>query len=219
MAIDIFSFWESVPGHSRMHPLDKPVLERVRHGFNLDCLPTPWFGPLRTAPVVLLFLAPGLSPDFDLPFARSKTGQAWVANCRSGNQPLPLADSYRTAHSWWRSRTKLFQSSDDLSTKIAIADIAPYHSAHFDDWLLLGALPSARTMVSWAQDVLFPQALRKERIVVCMRAPAAWGLRSGFQDGYLYGPETTRGGHLCHNEMRRQIVAAVQTKLGLPFTV
>lgn len=62
--MDIFEFWSSIDPTARIHPADADVFRRVpRHGFDLDALPGCFMGPLRTAPVVLLFLSPGLDID------------------------------------------------------------------------------------------------------------------------------------------------------------
>jgi hypothetical protein len=57
---DIFDFWAPVGRADRVHPDDKKVLERVKHDFDLTCLPACCGGPLLTAKVVLLYLSPGL---------------------------------------------------------------------------------------------------------------------------------------------------------------
>jgi hypothetical protein len=60
MATDIFDFWSNLPSDTKVHPADKPIFNRVStdlkhgHGFDLRCLPLPFAGRLRTAPVVLL---------------------------------------------------------------------------------------------------------------------------------------------------------------------
>jgi hypothetical protein len=62
---------------------------------------------------------------------------------------------------------------------LAILNIGAYHSKDFPDRHLLSALPSCRTSIDWAQKVLFPQAERRERLVVCLRAAGNWGLQKG----------------------------------------
>ena len=214
-ATDIFDFWSAVSSTDRIHPADRSVLARVTHGFDLSCLPTPWFGPLAVAPIVLLYLAPGLAPGFDRAFAETADGQKWARDIRDGHQPLPSKAQHEPAHRWWTSRVKAFHSPEAIADQVGIADIAPYHSVSFTDGPMLTALPSARAMVDWAQTELFPQAVRGERIVICMRSPRFWGLRAGWSEGALFSPETNRSGYLIHNDMRRQIVDAVRSKLGV----
>ena len=56
------------------------------------------------------------------------------------------------------------------------------HDAKFNDWHMLTALASSRAALDGAQSVLFPQAERAERVVVCLRAARVWGLSRG-EDG------------------------------------
>jgi len=60
-------------------------------GFNLNCLPCCCAGPLKTAPVVLLFLSPGLGAG-DEAEAKTEQGQARYAKMRSGDDLLPEDD-------------------------------------------------------------------------------------------------------------------------------
>jgi hypothetical protein len=48
-------------------------------------------------------------------------------------------------------------------------------------------------MLDWAQSVLFTQAERGERVVICMREVNFWGLEAGQRYGKaLFAPQTTR---------------------------
>ena len=80
---------------------------------------------------------------------------------------------------------------------MATLNIGAYHSKDVKDYASLLALPSSRISLSWAQDVLFPQAERGERIVVCMRSAARWGLETDRRYGESpFAPLVNRGGHL-----------------------
>ncbi|MCP1849402.1 MULTISPECIES: hypothetical protein [unclassified Bradyrhizobium] len=70
---DIFKFWSKIGKAETIHPLDRPIFDRLNHshGFDLRCLPCNFGGKLRTAPVVLLYLSPGFSEP-DVRIARSK---------------------------------------------------------------------------------------------------------------------------------------------------
>jgi hypothetical protein len=74
MPTDLFEFWSSIVPSDRIHPADSEVLRRIGdcHDFNLDCLPSCFMGPLRAAPVVLLFLSPGFKNE-DLEEANSES--------------------------------------------------------------------------------------------------------------------------------------------------
>ena len=57
---DIFDFWADCPRDARVHPADIASFSRPFIGnvdtFDRRCLPTCFAGPLRTEPVVLLYV-------------------------------------------------------------------------------------------------------------------------------------------------------------------
>ncbi len=213
MAVDIFHFWSKIKPHERIHPDDREVFQRVGrkgHGLDLRCLPACFGGRLRTASVVLLFLSPGFSAR-DLKDARTSDGRARYAKRRTGRQ------SVSENSSWFQSRIKAFGLDfKDVSAKIAILNIGAYHSKQFTDYPLLAALPSSRVSLDWAQNVLFPKAIRGERIVICLRSAHFWGLNAGKKYGRsLFAPHVTRGGHMrkktpAEKKMRNAIIRAVR---------
>ncbi|MCB8882395.1 hypothetical protein ACELLULO517_19260 [Acidisoma cellulosilytica] len=100
MSANIFDFWADLPADTKVHPADLPIFKRLGdgtdtgHGFNLKCLPVPFAGPLRTAPIVLLYLSAGLA-DQDLNEAESHEAQARQTRQRRGDSPLPSEDDIR----------------------------------------------------------------------------------------------------------------------------
>jgi hypothetical protein len=195
-----------------VHPADNAVLSRVNHGFDLKCLPGCFWGPLRTAPVVLLYLSPGWS-ERNLKEAKSKLCQEREMGVRRGGE---LMDADGSGVRWLSERTKCFDLDwHQIRSKMAVLNIGGYHSKTFADAPLLAALPSSRASVGWAQDVLFPQAIAGERVVVCLRAARFWGLNTGEKVGKsLFAPHVTRGGHMKHGKMRDQIIRAVRAAVG-----
>jgi hypothetical protein len=172
MTIDLFDFWSRIGPADYIHPADREVFGRISHGFRPDCLPACFMGPLRTAPVVLLYLSFGFG-DEDLVEATSSRGQDRYMKMRLGTQPLPGPEEHKVAWKWWVSRTRCFSNDwEHLRTKIAVLEIGAYHSRTFKDVPLLAALPSSRASIEWAQTVLFPQAINGERAVVCLRSSA-----------------------------------------------
>jgi hypothetical protein len=211
MAVDLIDYWKSLKLNDNYHPDDEKVLRRLKGGFfNLKCLPFCFFGPLKTAPVVLLYLSPGLN-QFDLDEARSVAGCTRVANARSGEQPIPAMDQHAPIWKWWKQRVKVFgQKPEELRSKIAVLNIGAYHSKSFDDYSFLASLPSSRVCLDWAQSVLFPQAMAGERVVICLRSAPFWGLKAGKSYGKtLFAPLVNRGGHMKNCAMRNRIVRAV----------
>jgi hypothetical protein len=196
MSADIFKFWAEIEAGAMKHPADAAVLARVDHGLDLKCLPAAFAGPLRTAPIVLLYLSFGLH-EMDRVEARSDEGRARYMRMRKGYEPLPGPDEHLTGHRWWSSRTRAFGDWEDLRDQVAVLNICAYHSRTFRDYGLLAALPSSRVSLGWAQSVLFRQAEAGERVVICLRASKYWGLKAGRKYGRsLFAPEVTRSGFM-----------------------
>jgi len=213
---DILEFWAGLAGNARVHPADRAVLDRANHSFDLDCLPAPFTGPLKTARVVLLFLSPGLDGDgFDQRHARSAQGQQWYLRQRSGLEPMPDADEHNPHYHWWTKKVRQFGlTPNEARHSVAILDLAPYHSVTFSDWHMLSALPSSRASLDWAQSTLFEEAMAGERIVICMRSADRWGLRAGRSYGEgLFAPECTRGGFMLRDELRNRVVSKVRNSV------
>lgn len=211
----IFRFWNDIGLSEKIHPADRQVFRSVGkkgHGFHLKCLPSPINGRLRTAPVVFLFLSPGYNPK-DLKDAKSIKGKKNYQKRRQGLQPI--SDSGSGAN-WFSGIISKFEI-DRLKAfdQIAVLNIGAYHSKKYKDYPLLAALPSSRMSLDWAQQILFPQARRGKRVVVCLQSAHFWGLKPGSWKGKLFVPEVTRGGHMRRKskrqkEMRRKVVKAIQ---------
>jgi len=217
MSVDIFEFWSQIGPADKYHPKDREVLSRMKdaHLFDLRCLPHCFVGPLKTAPVVLLYLSPGFDEEDDLKDARTRKGRDRYRECRKGEQQLPGPKENPAGWRWWKSRTSCFEENwESLRTKVAILNIGAYHSTNFGDRPLLAALPSSRVSIEWAQTILFPQAIAGERVVVCLRSSQFWGLYEGANGKRygksLYAPLVTRGGHMQKVPMREEIIRKVQ---------
>lgn len=210
MAINIFKFWSQLGRAEKIHPADKMVFGRVKTNFCPDSSPVCFFGPLKTAPVVLLYLSPGESEGDKVTEALIE----WHTRTLTGIALLPSREEHADAHTWWVSRTKCFGPADDLRGKLAVLNIGAYHSKTFNDHGMLAALPSSRVSLDWAQSILFPKAIAGERVVICLRAAEFWGLKRDSKCGIsLFAPKVTRGGHMLKNRMRDEIILAVQKAL------
>jgi hypothetical protein len=132
---------------------------------------------------------------------------------RTGREPFRGPEG--TGFEWLTSRTKCFDQWTQLWPHLAVLNICAYHSKAFDDTPLLAALPSGRVSISWAQNVLFPEAEAGDRVVVCLRSPRFWGFKEDEQYGSsLFAPPVTRGGHMEHGTMRERIIGAVKSAIG-----
>ena len=212
----LFKFWEGVSPSTKVHPKDATVFEENgKHNFKLDCLPNPYYGPLKTAPIVLLYLNPGFS-DKDYAESQTEEGGQFYWRQRQGNEPLRSQINLKDK-SWWVSRTKHLNSDPEyLRHKLAVLELCAYHSKSFSDGAMLSKLPSCQVAMNWAVSHLFVQARARKRVVICMRATKRWGLTSGNHDGWLFAPRVTRGGHMFNDENRQLIVDAAKDALTMP---
>src|SRR6185369_4183154 len=130
MTVDIFDFWSLLDPTQKIHPDDAAVFGRIpnrERGFDLKCLPVPFYGRLRTAPVVLLFASPGVS-KFDYKEAKSHEAQQRYAIDRKGCSDLPDNEQMPTRWGWWTRITNQFcHDWKALQSKIAFLNISPYH--------------------------------------------------------------------------------------------
>ena len=213
MATDLFKFWRQIGATDFVHPEDAPTFKRLKgqHGFNLNCLPLSFSGPLRHARVVLLYLSPGL-PKTLVEQSKTPEFQRLYAYQRTGRASLPGPDS--PGHKWRMGRLAFLGDWQKHRDRIAVFNIGAYHSTKFIDHDVLASLPSSRIALDWAQSVLFPEAEAGKRVVICMRAAKYWGLRAGETYGKsLFAPNTTRGGHMLADEQRKIIVRRAQRAL------
>src|SRR5665213_578361 len=115
---DIFEFWRNIPPTANIHPADQPIFDRLgKHDFSTKALPSCFMGRLKTAPVVLLFLSPGLGDEDEI--APSAGHVAWTEKNRSGMEPLVPAAIHAGAYKWWTERTARFGTPGEVAGKIA----------------------------------------------------------------------------------------------------
>jgi len=210
---DIFEFWSRIERGARVHPADESAFERIdpeRHGFQLDCLPGCFGGRLRFAPIVLLYLSPGFS-EADIADANSDEGQDYRFRSWKGDEPFRETGPGR---SWLSRHTKIFCKYETVQSKFAVLNIGAYHSTNVKSYASLLALPSSRVSLTWAQERLFPEAEDGQRIVICMRSAAYWGLDTGRKyRGSLFAPLVTRSGHLIKNAENKKLIELVRRRV------
>jgi hypothetical protein len=212
---DIFEFWSRIKRGERIHPADREVFGRIdaqRHGFQLDCLPGCFAGPLKTASIVLLYLSPG-HDEKTTDDAKTKEGKDHHFRTYKGDEPLRDNGPGRK---WVESRTKIFGSYETIKRNFALLNIGAYHSKDVKDYASLLALPSSRVSLAWAQEKIFPEAEAGKRVVICMRSAAYWGLETGRKyKGTLFAPPVNRGGHLLNGPDKAKIVRTIQSRLAV----
>jgi len=119
MTEGIFDFWNEAGAANKIHPRDAAVLSRVKHGFDTECFPMPFMGPLKSAPVVLLFLNAGFCAK-DAEDGKTEDGRSRYVKLLEGLQPLPAPEEHEPAWRWWSRRTRDFGKWRQLRDKVAI---------------------------------------------------------------------------------------------------
>lgn len=217
---DIYHFWAECPPDAACEPADAATLARFGEVFRLNVPPSPMKGPLRTANLVLMALAPGFA-DQHAEQALSPGAKAHTVRSRSGVEPLPTPKEHAGTARRVARITKPFDIDYAAARgRVAVLNIGAYHTGDFRRWAMLPTLASSRASLSWAHDVLFPEAERGDRVVMCLRSAEHWGLKPGKRyDGHLYAPMTVRSGHMRvsekHAELRSGIVAAARKAVGV----
>lgn len=210
MPPSLTEYWSQLAAADRVHPDDRLAWGRLSPSFANACLPTPYYGRIIDAPVVLLFLSPGLSPNDPIE-AESDAAQTRYVRIRAGSAPLPSKEEWPDFWRWVAPRLRAFGEPMALRERVAILNISGYKSKDFHDYPALAALPSCRFSIDWAQRVLFPAAEAGERVVVCLRGAQWWGLEAGrAYSGTLFAPAVNRAGHMLAASLRSEIIDAVR---------
>jgi hypothetical protein len=210
---DIFEFWSRIKRGDRVHPDDEEVFDRMnpkRHGFKLDCLPASFAGRFKTAPVVLLYLSPGYDQTV-ADDAQTEEGKDYYFRRWQGDEPF---HDTGPGVSWVKRKTKVFGDYGTVQKHFALLNIGAYHSEKLNDYGSLLALPSSRVALSWAQQILFPEAEARKRIVICLRSAAYWGLDIGREyKGTLFAPAFNRSGHMLKGPQREKLIELVKERI------
>jgi hypothetical protein len=218
---DLLNFWRDGIPNLHIHPADADALRSNDHQFDLRVGVGAWMGPISTAEVVLLYLNGGLSnPEQVIKASQDPETREEVVRTLQGSAPLFSFKTDPGGREWTTARLGQFGVTyDSGATKVAFVNLMPYKSRNgSEDTHMVPLLESSRLVRQWAQDTLFPEARRGDRVVVCMRSAALWALRTGGKEGVaLYAPQVTRGGFMHHGPMREEIARAVRARVfGLP---
>lgn len=210
MPASLTEYWSQLRPADCIHPDDAAVWGRLSPDLHNACLPTPYYGRIADAPVVLLFLSPGLSSND--PFeAESAAARTRYVRIRAGSELLPSKEEWPDFWRWVAPRLRAFGEPTELRERVAILNISGYKSKYFHDYPALAALPSCRFSIDWAQRVLFPAAEAGKRVVICLRGAQWWGLEAGrAYSGTLFAPAVNRAGHMLAGGLRSEIIDAVR---------
>jgi hypothetical protein len=198
--------------------------EDQRYAIHTGLVPCPYGGNLHNADVYLLLLNAGFDDGDYNELADEDLHNGLVAALTQANEDdaypfLSFDPQFNPpeGESWWRWKLQSIadalaehfeydveQAFQLLSQHIAVLEAFPYHSKKFH-WggLVQNDLPSSLAIKEYVHQVLLPQAVAGEKLVVTLRADWHWGLNEGpnviVYPGYLaqsssLNAETSHGG-------------------------
>ncbi|QSX33955.1 hypothetical protein JYB87_01485 [Shewanella avicenniae] len=185
--MDFFEYWKPCLAIGlTKHPDDLVVLDELNHElqkpidseFEFGLPPGPFFGPLKTAKIVLCYANP--SRD-------SKTSEV-VADVALKEQLFAQLDglhSYPYQIPGWDKWFKpvansLFNGNCEQAAKhISVFNLVPYASTNMDIVQSFAtSLPSVWAAQEYLRYTLIPKAKRKEILLVMCRSSQLWGLQT-----------------------------------------
>jgi hypothetical protein len=173
------------------------MLSRNRCGLELDIPPGHINGRLKTAPIVALFLNPGIKDDDRAHFATSNGRQQLIEQAE-GESDFPL--SIPGWKKWFLPRVRIDgMEPHELAKNVAIFNVCAYASreASLLTEAFLRDLPSANIARAYLRQVLIPEARARRRFIVICRGRRFWGvdrsecvgnIQCGFPRGGHFGP-------------------------------
>jgi hypothetical protein len=199
-------------------------------------LPVPYVGDLKRADIIICLLNPGLEAgdfyaELCVPAFRDAVSRSLRQDFKSDERyPFLFLDPqwcWTGGHRWWTKKLRGIISAisescecsfDDatakLASRIAAAELFPYHSATFEMHRALTAIPSC----DQAREFVRQSAHDSDKIVIVTRQAKAWQLpRSGEPQPNLivYKDGQERGAHLSPDTSGGQ---AILSKLGISTT-
>ncbi|MCE9945011.1 MULTISPECIES: hypothetical protein [Aeromonas] len=181
--MSLFEFWEQLDkSENYIHPDDQLVLNELNEShdvdFNFDFPPGHYFGPLKTAKIVLCYANPGIDTP-SLSAIKDADNRKLLLKQLSGEEHYP----YKIP-GWfeWFSKVanSLFLGDIELaSSTIAVANLLPYASVNMDkSEVIANCLPSAWAMQNHLRENLIPRAKHGEILLIMCRSSHLWGLRT-----------------------------------------
>lgn len=181
--MSLITFWQSAElTNNYQHPKDVTVLNELSHlsgsDINFDFPPGPFFGPLKTAKIILCYANPGIDSPSLLAISDSKNCELLLSQLQ-GNQPYPHA--LPGWHEWFSQRANsLFGGDINTAGKnIVVLNLLPYASVNMDKIeKIANCLPSVWAAQQYLRETLIPKAQRGEILLIMCRSSHLWGLRS-----------------------------------------
>lgn len=192
------------------------------HRFQLSLLPVPYLGNLAKADIVVLALNPGFG--FTDYYAESRVPAFRTRLVRNLKQSFDGIDfpflgldpefCWHGGFLWWEQRLRevieliakeSFGGSyrdalRDLSNRLAVIELVPYHSRAFGRSSLIKELASSREARQFVEDYLVPEAQACRKTIIVTRKAKEWPLPNEPSECIaIYRGGQTRGASLGRN--------------------
>ena len=185
--MDFFEFWNICLAMGlAKHPDDLDVLGELYHNlqkpidseFEFGLPPGPFFGPLKTAKIVLCYANPSCDESTAEVVASTALKEQLFAQL-DGLQSYPY--QIPGWNKWFKPvANSLFDGNCELASKhISVFNLVPYASTNMDQVQSFAtSLPSVWAAQEYLRRTLIPQALREEILLVMCRSSQLWGLQT-----------------------------------------
>ena len=168
------------------------------HRFHFSLLPIPYLGDLNRADIFILQLNPGFNlinyyAEWNVPAFRRRVEGSLRQELDGVEFPFYSLDPelcWYSGFRWWEGKLRdiasiianrkykgrYLNALRELSQRIAVIELVPYHSIAFKGHLLVRVLPSTAQAKDLARLDLVKRASSGRVLVIPMRKVAAWGL-------------------------------------------
>ena len=189
--------------------------------FHTSLLPIPYGGNLSRADIFILLLNPGLSHadyfgEFEVPEFRKRIERNLAQDFENEEFPFFWLDpkfSWSSGFIWWEKKLRdiialvanenfgghYLKALRDISRRLALIELVPYHSSHFGGSPLIESLESSRVAKGYVANVLMPDVERGTKTVVATRGAKTWNLGKSSENCVIYTGGQARGASLGPN--------------------
>jgi hypothetical protein len=209
------------------------------HRFHFSLLPIPYQGDLNRADIFILQLNPGFNvndyhAEWNVPAFRRRVERNIRQELDGTDFPFYSLDPelcWCSGYRWWerkfrdiaaiiahrKYKGRYLDALRELSQRVAVVELVPYHSIAFKDRRLIRVLPSTAHATNLVHSNLLERATSGEALIIAMRKVAAWGVGETQRPGVvLYPKGLARGSSLSSQSIGG---SAILERLGIepPF--
>jgi hypothetical protein len=186
-----------------------------KHEEFLDTFPSPFFGPIKTAKLIMAYASPGNSPE-DKKQAENPNWIKMRVKSFDGTSEsdLSLFDDHKKAQRWFQARIDKILGVDisKVCKDVAFVNLSAYRGDS-TIWSEVACAPTTQAMRQWLREKICE---RNGPIVLIMRADDRWGFgKRPFQAKRknLFVLDTTPAGLPKSNEKTKEARAVTKNAL------